>query len=284
LTRALLVQVVALQSPEDVRCMAYFPENVASEWSWLKWLPHVRRLRHIKAEKRNTPEHVCMLSHTAEEVSNLIFNQIKPEMDRRRPLSEDKRRDKNVPITLPHLVVIFDPFSPFGALGQIPELEQLLNDAAEFGATVICLVEDPSQEPAQVQARISLTAIGILNYQEIKRGGERSEGVAANGLDPKMCERIARSMAPLLLAEAGAQQDLSQDVRLLDLLGIVAADAFELAKTWRARERFEILKVPLGVRADGEPLMIDFKEAADKGMGPHGLCIGATGSGKSELL
>ena len=38
------------------------------------------------------------------------------------------------------------------------------------------------------------------------------------------------------------------------------------------------------MRADGEPLYIDFKEAADKGMGPHGLIIGATGSGKSELL
>ena len=28
----------------------------------------------------------------------------------------------------------------------------------------------------------------------------------------------------------------------------------------------------------------DIKEAAESGMGPHGLCIGATGSGKSEFL
>src|SRR6266511_1012798 len=32
------------------------------------------------------------------------------------------------------------------------------------------------------------------------------------------------------------------------------------------------------------PVMLDLKEAADGGMGPHGLLIGATGSGKSELL
>ncbi|CAM5253289.1 Type VII secretion protein EccCa OS=Streptomyces alboniger OX=132473 GN=eccCa PE=4 SV=1 [Streptomyces alboniger] len=30
--------------------------------------------------------------------------------------------------------------------------------------------------------------------------------------------------------------------------------------------------------------MLDLKEAAQEGMGPHGLCVGATGSGKSELL
>ena len=29
---------------------------------------------------------------------------------------------------------------------------------------------------------------------------------------------------------------------------------------------------------------LDIKEAAMEGMGPHGLCIGATGSGKSEFL
>ena len=31
-------------------------------------------------------------------------------------------------------------------------------------------------------------------------------------------------------------------------------------------------------------LELDLKEAAQDGMGPHGLLIGATGSGKSELL
>jgi len=29
---------------------------------------------------------------------------------------------------------------------------------------------------------------------------------------------------------------------------------------------------------------LDIKESAQEGMGPHGLCIGATGSGKSEFL
>ena len=34
----------------------------------------------------------------------------------------------------------------------------------------------------------------------------------------------------------------------------------------------------------GEPIALDLKEAAQGGQGPHGLIVGATGSGKSELL
>ena len=31
-------------------------------------------------------------------------------------------------------------------------------------------------------------------------------------------------------------------------------------------------------------MYLDIKESAQSGMGPHGLCVGATGSGKSEVL
>lgn len=54
---------------------------------------------------------------------------------------------------------------------------------------------------------------------------------------------------------------------------------------WSGRElRPDRLKVAIGTGTDGEPVHLDLKEAAHGGMGPHGLCIGATGSGKSELL
>jgi S-DNA-T family DNA segregation ATPase FtsK/SpoIIIE len=42
--------------------------------------------------------------------------------------------------------------------------------------------------------------------------------------------------------------------------------------------------VPIGIIPSGQPLELDIKESAEGGMGPHGLCIGATGSGKSEFL
>ena len=55
------------------------------------------------------------------------------------------------------------------------------------------------------------------------------------------------------------------------------ADAFALA----ARGR---LRVPIGLDDACRPIDLDLRESSRGGVGPHGLVIGATGSGKSELL
>ncbi len=55
-------------------------------------------------------------------------------------------------------------------------------------------------------------------------------------------------------------------------------------RLWAPRRRDDELRVPIGVTATGEPLMFDLKDEAEGGMGPHGLMIGMTGSGKSQTL
>ncbi|MGL5808407.1 MAG: type VII secretion protein EccCb, partial [Nocardioides sp.] len=44
------------------------------------------------------------------------------------------------------------------------------------------------------------------------------------------------------------------------------------------------MRVPVGIDHAGRPVELDLSEASDGGAGPHGLVIGATGSGKSEFL
>jgi S-DNA-T family DNA segregation ATPase FtsK/SpoIIIE len=68
------------------------------------------------------------------------------------------------------------------------------------------------------------------------------------------------------------------------LLGIGDIGAFDPVALWRNQDRRDRLCVPIGVTLDDKAVMLDIKEAAAQGVGPHGLCVGATGSGKSELL
>jgi S-DNA-T family DNA segregation ATPase FtsK/SpoIIIE len=69
-----------------------------------------------------------------------------------------------------------------------------------------------------------------------------------------------------------------------DLVSVGDPLGIDPVRTWRARTGGRHLRVPIGLGDDGDRVELDLKEAAHGGMGPHGLCVGATGSGKSELL
>jgi len=53
---------------------------------------------------------------------------------------------------------------------------------------------------------------------------------------------------------------------------------------WTPSRPQDRLRVPIGTGQDGEPVLLDLKPASAGGAGPHGLLIGAAGSGKSWLL
>lgn len=71
---------------------------------------------------------------------------------------------------------------------------------------------------------------------------------------------------------------------LPELLGIDGVGSFDPATSWRPRPARDRLRVPIGVDSGGAVVPLDLKESAQQGMGPHGLVVGATGSGKSEFL
>lgn len=68
------------------------------------------------------------------------------------------------------------------------------------------------------------------------------------------------------------------------LMGLGDPEAVDADRLWSRRHSPGLLGVPIGVAEDGAVVELDIKEAAAQGMGPHGLCVGATGSGKSEFL
>jgi S-DNA-T family DNA segregation ATPase FtsK/SpoIIIE len=70
----------------------------------------------------------------------------------------------------------------------------------------------------------------------------------------------------------------------LGLVGVSDPEELDVSRLWAPRSERDFLRVPFGEDLDGRPVFLDLKESAQGGMGPHGLCIGATGTGKSELL
>ncbi|WP_454561251.1 type VII secretion protein EccCa [Mycobacterium haemophilum] len=102
-----------------------------------------------------------------------------------------------------------------------------------------------------------------------------------DSVDALVC---ARRLAGCRVGEAGAALECDRGSGWPALVGIGDASCFDPITLWRSQNHRDRLCVPIGTTADGAPLELDIKEPAENGIGPHGLCVGATGSGKSELL
>ncbi|MGB0971246.1 MAG: type VII secretion protein EccCa, partial [Mycobacterium sp.] len=93
----------------------------------------------------------------------------------------------------------------------------------------------------------------------------------------------ARRLARYRLAP-GTRPHEDQGLDWPALMEIEDAELIDAERLWAAGKGRGSLRVPIGVAEDGATVELDIKEAAAGGMGPHGLCVGATGSGKSEFL
>jgi type VII secretion protein EccCb len=93
-------------------------------------------------------------------------------------------------------------------------------------------------------------------------------------------ERVATDFPSDAKAEVAVPDELSltlEAARFLRLIDVPDLATLDLEELRRQRER-RFLQVPFAEDTKGFPVFLDLKEAA------HGLCVGATGSGKSELL
>ncbi|KXP11509.1 secretion protein EccC [Tsukamurella pulmonis] len=265
--RSMLVALATLHGPDHVRIVAATPDVDSAEWGWLKWLPHVAH----PAECDGLGP-VRSVYGSAAELEDAIAAE----------LAERGAFTRSAPVdpSRPHCVILLDrgiAVTPGGVLDAAVGID---------GVTVL----DLSPEPDSLAARSGLHLV----IDETRRLGARSaagveyfaqpDAVTA-GAAQVTARRIGRyrpaSMAELLDFDGDAGPS---DPGLPALIGITDPAAITPESVWRERTARERLRVPIGVGPRGEPVEIDLKEAAENGMGPHGLCIGATGSGKSEFL
>ncbi|MFA5712127.1 type VII secretion protein EccCb [Mycolicibacterium sp.] len=89
--------------------------------------------------------------------------------------------------------------------------------------------------------------------------------------------------ATRFVAERAADARAGQD--FLDLFNIADARVWDPHTLWSQMTTASRLRAPLGKNpTTGQTVWLDLKEAAEDGMGPHGMLTGQIGSGKSETL
>ncbi|TDB73919.1 type VII secretion protein EccCa [Micromonospora sp. KC723] len=262
LTRAALAQLVTFHAPDDLILAVVAAPDRQSAWNWVKWLPHA----HHGARTDAAGARRLVFASLAEAEESLSA-----ELAGRPRFAPEAK-----PLTsVPHVVVVIDG-------GEVSATCQLMGPGL-LGVTTIDL---SGAVPRDAGRWLLCLDAGDGRSLELVRGTASSRLGTPDRLSAEAAEGLARQIAPYRLSQqqTTSEEPLARSMELPDLLGVGDAAAVDVQQTWRPRSQRDRLRIPLGVGPDGNVVELDFKESAHEGMGPHGLIIGATGSGKSELL
>jgi DNA segregation ATPase FtsK/SpoIIIE, S-DNA-T family len=264
LVRAIIAQAVTFHAPSDLRVVVCTAQPDGPDWAWVKWLPHARH--------PDAVDHVGPIRMARTELAALE-DLLGAELARRPRFNRHAEPDPD----LPHLLVVLDG-------GTVAGDEACLDPDGLAAVTVLDLDGRAADLVTAHGVRLQL-ADGVFS---VRSNDLVEELGTADALSVAEAEVLARDLARYRLdrtAVAGDADDLSSvDQTLPALIGVPDPGRLDLDTLWRPKAMRDRLRVPIGVAADGGVLELDIKESAQEGMGPHGLVVGATGSGKSELL
>ncbi|MCF6386773.1 type VII secretion protein EccCa [Mycobacterium sp. MBM] len=259
--RAWVSQAVTWHDPAVLGVALAAPDLESADWSWLKWLPHTD----VPGQADGVGP-ARYLASTADGLRELLA----PVLDERDAFSGTALASGK------HLLVVLDD----------PDADPsvVVPTAGVAGVTV---VHRSTTEPHREQYSDPERPILKISGGRIERwhsGGWQPYVDTADGLSAAAAAHLGRRLARWDTNPEQARTAATGASTFTTLFGIADASALDVASLWAPRHRDEELRVPIGVTATGEPLIFDLKDEAEGGMGPHGLMIGMTGSGKSQTL
>lgn len=265
LLRAMLCELCMFHGPDHLRIAVITGDPAGEAWDWTKWLPQAGH-----PTLRDGAGPMRMVFPTLADFETAMAADLldRGRFSRSAPPAQGRH----------HLVVVIDD-------GYVAGDERLINDAGMEGVTVL----DLTAPPDGLASRRGLQLV-VRNRKVAARSAFGVEEFAdMDSLTIAESEAIARRLARYRLATAASLVNLdseatSSDPGLPALLGIADMTRFDPPVDWRGRTGRDRLRVPIGYTPNGTTVDLDIKESAHGGTGPHGLCIGATGSGKSEFL
>jgi S-DNA-T family DNA segregation ATPase FtsK/SpoIIIE len=271
--RALLLQTAVTHAPDDVAVA--LGTNDEPEWAWAKWLPHI-----LDPQTYDGPVAARRIAPHLAELARLCA----PDLRQRAAYAAEVRRGlsgrtKDALRLTSRLLMVSDSYGT--PAGELPRPDSAIG-LPEMGVTVLHLLQQQVHEPDQVAVRITVDGDRIV-MDDLR--GNTAQGTV-DAVTTAGAEGIARMLAPLRLSAESAAEGtpVSGPVDFPALLGVDDPADLDLRRLWAPRGERDFLRVPIGLTDRHEPVLLDLKESSQLGMGPHGLCVGATGSGKSELL
>ncbi|WP_430868286.1 type VII secretion protein EccCa [Demequina aurantiaca] len=265
MVRAILLNIATFHNPDAVQIVIAADPSTVAHWEWAKWLPHAQ-------------------SHTERDglgPSRMIGSDLAA-LEAMLP-ADTHERSRFTPGSgsgdAAHIIIVTDDLR---ARGDDP----IVTPDGLAGVTVIDLPSRWTDLEAGNTMRVSFGMGDTAGMADLVTMAHATETVRADAMTVAEAEATARRLLPLYTdsTQIDAGTTTTEQLELVDLLGLPDVRDIDFEHVWKNRPERDRLRVPIGQTTTGAPIVLDLKESAQQGMGPHGVMIGATGSGKSEVL
>ncbi len=265
LATAMVLQAIVWHAPTEFRIALCVNQSGVDTWDWLKWAPQLadRPGRPVLPQGDSAaPDLTALEELLADDLAG-------------RPWAT---QDCDSLVDRSHVLVVVDG-GRVGGGGKLADANGLQ------GVTVLDLYGALPAGSSTRTLRLRVAGDAALRVSTDRLGKEVLAPVAVpDAIGPAQAAAVSRSIAAKAMPDEVHGETLLTATGLTDLLGVTNVSTLDPKTAWRTRQARDRLRVPIGAGVTGQAVELDLKEAARGGMGPHGLVVGATGSGKSELL
>ncbi|WP_329791553.1 type VII secretion protein EccCa [Lentzea sp. DG1S-22] len=264
-TRSLIAQLATFHSPEDLRIAVCASPDNTEHWDWVKWLPHAQH-----PTEQDGAGQARLLVDGVDGLTELLDAELASRARFEAGASPSREE--------PYVVVVLDGV-------EVPA-ESRLAGAGYRNAIVLDVAGGLGATGGKSRLRLDVDPTQMHMLRTDRTGHEvRTALCGPDLLSVPKAAALARVISPYRLGgTTEVSEPMVADFELPRLLGVTDLDELDPSTLWRRGLGSDRFRIPLGIAEDGTTIDLDIKESAQGGMGPHGLLIGATGSGKSELL
>ena len=271
----LMIQLLSLHSPVDLKIVVFTDEANSYKWNYMKYTQHNwSDDRTVRFFSTNQDDNKALCSYLDTE-----FLERKEKKSAKEKESQDLNKEQYSEYELydSYYLILTDNFK---GIRNFKFIEDLLESQFNYGFSMLVIDKDMKNIPKECKKFIVVSdgESGILNDKVSEEETIKFQAEYATGINMRQISKIVSNIP---VQGVSAESQLPSSLSFLQLYNVGKIEQLNIRNRWLTSDPMTSLQAPIGVHTSGEIFNLDLHEKQD---GPHGLIAGSTGSGKSEFI
>lgn len=274
LINSIMLQLTTYCSGIDLKMIILTTETNASEWNYLKYLPHL-------CSKDRSIHFFATNDEEMKQISNYLEKIYNERLTLVNHTTEDKKKTEDIKENVyknfdEYYLIITDNFI---TTKKLEIINKVVNSTINLGFSLLTIESSMQNVPSKSNKFVQINKEkGNISGKDLSNMEQIDFVVEYLNNNIEDYTEIIANIPVSFLNGATA---LPTSVNFLEMYKVSKIEQLNIVNRWVNNDPTSTLTTPIGINEEGKPFYLDLHE---KFQGPHGLIAGSTGSGKSEFI